>query len=74
MAVRLFFGDQHHIGKFRPQSGRDQGIRRLIGLGHRRGVTLRLYLKIRAVVDIHDPVARFQRQTADDGNKAGEIH
>ena len=65
MARRLLFGDQHQVRIGRAQASRDDLIRRLIRLGHRAGVAFRLHRKIRPVVNLHDSVARFERQSAE---------
>ena len=74
MGCRLFFGDQHHIGKGRAQPGRDQRIGGLVRLGHRAGVAFGFNLEIRAVVDLHDAVPRLKGEAADDRNQAVKIH
>ena len=74
MGCRLFFGDQHHIGKGRAQPGRDQRIGGLVRLGHRACIRLGLHLEAGRVVHLHDPVARFQGKAARDLGQSFEIH
>ena len=74
VAVRLLFGDQHNIRKRRPQTCRDQRIGGFIRHRDRTGVGFRFHFEIGAIVDLHDSIACFQRQSSDNGNKLVEIH
>ena len=74
VAVGLFLGHQHDVGKFRPQPGRDQGIGGLVRLGHRAVIRFGAHVEIIGLIDLHDPRASLDGRCAENPHQVIVIH
>ena len=64
MGGGLLFGYKHHIRESGAQPVRDDLVRGFVGDGHGAFVRFGFDLEIIRAVNLHDLVARFDRQTA----------
>ena len=74
MRRRLFLGHHDHPGKGGGQTGRNDRVGGLIRLGHRAGIRFRPHREIGGGINLHDPVARFQRQLSENSHNPVKIH